>query len=780
MTDRQDSAPLLPAAVRWFTGLALGLRMALTGGRDARLRTVLTAIGVGLGVATLLLAASFPSVRAHRDDRLREQSGAMMAGVRIDPSPRTLLMSGVDTEYHGTRVVGRVVRAEGPAAPVPPGLTGYPAPGAMAVSPALARLLDSPDGRVLRDRLPGPITGTIGESGLIGPGDLMFYLGSDQLTADSSDAVRLDHFADPLPPKPTDPVLVLLTVAGVVILLCPVGVFLAAAVRFGGEARDRRLAALRLTGADRATTARIAAGEALGGAVLGIALGVGFFLIGRQLIERVTVSGLSVFAVDVQPQPALAALALLAVPVLAVLVTLLTMRRIAAEPLGVVRGTRTAPRRVWWRIALPALGTALLVSERDKLAGVYGTQGLAVLVAGLLLLLVGTTLLLPPLLDLAGRALGRLGGGPPAWQLALGRLRFSPETATRPVTGIVVTVAGAIALQTLLGALANQRSDDLAGFTDRSVLSVRFQDASGDQAQQYADRLRAGGEVADVIGYTSFGTEAVDDQNRYVSVTVADCATLRTFAPLPDCAAGDVFTVPGTGAAVTGHTLAVYGGPVTWQLPAARAVITGPVSLPGDHPGRSPVTTVLATPQALPAALLHDQQAQLQLHPAPGLPDAEERIRTAVTLLDLHNVLYRPSDPMQDQGFLGIRRALTAGTAAVLTLIGAGMLVGLLEQLRDRRRTLAVLTAFGTRRRTLAWSLLWQSVIPVLVGLALALAAGLALAAALLGLARLPVGFAWRDIGVLTGTGAAAVLAVTLLGLLPLWRRTGAAGLQHE
>lgn len=58
--------------------------------------------------------------------------------------------------------------------------------------------------------------------------------------------MRLDHFADQLPPKPTDPLLVLLTVAGVVILLCPVAVFLAAAVRFGGEARDRRLAALRL------------------------------------------------------------------------------------------------------------------------------------------------------------------------------------------------------------------------------------------------------------------------------------------------------------------------------------------------------------------------------------------------------------------------------------------------------------------------------------------------------------------------------------------------------
>lgn len=56
-----------------------------------------------------------------------------------------------------------------------------------------------------------------------------------------------------------------------VVLLTPVAVFIAAAVRFGGERRDRRLAALRLVGSDRSMTRRIAAGEALAGALLGLA-----------------------------------------------------------------------------------------------------------------------------------------------------------------------------------------------------------------------------------------------------------------------------------------------------------------------------------------------------------------------------------------------------------------------------------------------------------------------------------------------------------------------------
>ena len=50
----------------------------------------------------------------------------------------------------------------------------------------------------------------------------------------------------------------------------PVAVFIAAAVRFGGEARDRRLAALRLVGADRAATVRVAAGESALGALAGL------------------------------------------------------------------------------------------------------------------------------------------------------------------------------------------------------------------------------------------------------------------------------------------------------------------------------------------------------------------------------------------------------------------------------------------------------------------------------------------------------------------------------
>ncbi|PYC66353.1 hypothetical protein C7C46_31490 [Streptomyces tateyamensis] len=89
-------------------------------------------------------------------------------------------------------------------------------------------------------------------------------------------------------------------------------------------------------------------------------------------------------------------------------------------------------------------------------------------------------------------------------------------------------------------------------------------------------------------------------------------------------------------------------------------------------------------------------------------------------------------------------------------------------------------TAFGTRRRTLAAALLCQCVLPVLLGLALALAFGTGLATGLLSLTSLPLALPWAQIGLLCAAGAAAVLLVTALSLPALWRAGAVRGLRHE
>ena len=60
--------------LRWLAELLLGAKLAIAGGRDGWVRTGLTTIGVGLGVALLLAAASLPTVLTARDARADEPS----------------------------------------------------------------------------------------------------------------------------------------------------------------------------------------------------------------------------------------------------------------------------------------------------------------------------------------------------------------------------------------------------------------------------------------------------------------------------------------------------------------------------------------------------------------------------------------------------------------------------------------------------------------------------------------------------------------------------------
>ncbi|WP_371501461.1 ABC transporter permease [Kitasatospora sp. NBC_00374] len=769
--------------------VGIGLRLAFTGGRNSLARTLLTAVGVGLGVATLLFASSFQTMKHHRDDRIHALVDTMHADDGLAPGPGTLLLMDASTAYHGSEVRGRIMQPEGPQAPLPPGLTGYPKPGEMAVSPALAKLLDSADGRLLKQRLDHPVGGRIADSGLVGPGDLTFILGAEDLSPDRG-AMRIESFGDSYPPRQLEPELVLLSVTGIVVLLTPVAVFVAAATRFGGEARDRRLAALRLVGADRSMTARIAAGEALAGALTGLAVGWLLFGVAGRLAESVTIEGLSVFAADIDPDPLLAAAVMAAVPALAVAAALLAMRGIVAEPLGVVRGSDRTRRRLWWRLALPATG-GLLLSQTPR--GVdLGVEplDLAIVVAGLVLLLTGIAALLPALLDLTVRD---LSFGPPSLQLALGRLRLSGGGAARATAGTLVAVAGAVVLQTLFGAIADQHSSrgpHAGGSTGVVGVQARARFAgAGGSAAELAARLRAGDGARSAVGYVPIYLHGAHrDPNRTSLALVGACADLKELADLPSCADGDGFQVTGTGSAGAAGAGPQPGAEVTADLAGAAAPAWRlPATLP-SVPGRSralpadPAGVLLVTPAAVPAGVLTGQDAQVDVELDTAVPDAREVLRTAVHRIDPRARLFLPDEQVfaPDRAFNSVRRALTAAVVATLLLISLSMLVSLLEQLRERRRALACLLALGTPRRTLGLSLLWQSALPMGLGLVLAVGIGTGVGRLLLQLAGLPQQVAWEGGLAMAGAAAAGILGVTALTLPVLWRTTGTGALRHE
>ena len=133
----------------------------------------------------------------------------------------------------------------------------------------------------------------------------------------------------------------------------------------------------------------------------------------------------------------------------------------------------------------------------------------------------------------------------------------------------------------------------------------------------------------------------------------------------------------------------------------------------------------------------------------------------------------------RDKQYASVRTGPLIGGTATMGLIAASMLVSQIEQLRERRRLLSVLVAFGTRRATLAWSVLWQTAVPVVAGTALAIAGGLALGADLLNMIAKPVS-GWWDFVPYAGAGAGVILLVTVLSMPPLWRMMRPEGLRTE
>ncbi|MFE7808671.1 ABC transporter permease [Streptomyces sp. NPDC057430] len=581
----------------------------------------------------------------------------------------------------------------------------------MLVSPALRELLDSPEGALLRERLPYKAVGTIGDAGLIGPAELRYVAHVDFLTTDNYDG-RGSRYGWSVPEEPFNAFLILLVLVASVVLLLPVLVFIATAVRFGGEQRDRRLAALRLVGADTATTRRIAAGESLAGALIGLAVGIGLFAVARQFAGTVTIWDVNAFPSDVVPMPALAALVLVVVPVASVVVTVFALRGVAIEPLGVVRSAAPRRRRLWWRLLLLA--------------------------------------------------------------------------------------AGAIALQMLFQAMEGAFTHATGEDSARAQLVAETEATTGDEAREmitrFADTRGVDGVSGTITAYAwrPGALKKGEDFAPLTSVKVGGCASLREFAELPSCTDGDVFIALAHGAqggapdsrvtetAKPGRTVAlrdpeVHKGTLPkWRIPGTARIVDSRPDPTGMYEWG-----ILATPSSIDAARLDDPAALAMVRLDPAVPDAAEYVRNTAAALDRTSWVRTLENTERNAQFASVRTGILVGSTLTMLLVAASLLVTTLEQLRDRKRLLSSLVAFGTRRTTLSWSVLWQTAVPIVLGLVLAVAGGLGLGVVLLKMTGQQV-LDWWVFLPATGIGLALIAAVTLLSLPLLWRLMRADGLRTE
>ncbi|MCF2526090.1 FtsX-like permease family protein [Yinghuangia soli] len=807
----------------WLRDLGMGARFAVTGGAGSWFRSLFTVVGIALGTGLLLLATAVPGAldaREARGEARVERSVAPYSSwvqgkvLPVDPAtaaadaaasrprPDTLLVGSADTEFRGNEIRGRLLQPDGADAPLPPGLKAFPGPGEMAVSPALADLLSAPGSELLRERLPYKTVATVGDSGLTGPAELVFYAGSDRLTLDVAE--RVDGFGRPHQPSELGPLLTLLAVTVFVVLLTPVLVFVAVASRFGAAARDRRMAALRLVGADLAMTRRITTGELLATAAAGSVLGIVCFVVGREFVRDVELWDVSAFPADVTPSPGLGLLVVLGIPAAAVAAGLMALRGVTVEPLGVVRRAEPPQGRWWLRLVPALLGLVLLLPMLRGPEEPTESVNIYVLSAGIALLLLGLTALIPGLVRFAT---ARLGGGPVAWLLGVRRLGSGNAASVRVVNGIAVAVAGAIAVQMLLTGMESTFTQATGQRPDLADMRVTVQ--AGPESVEKLAAVAAAPGVESVVAFSeSAATDGTSEKLQHVAV--ADCAAMFVLAGIADCRPGDVFSVsfaprPPRGAEPDG-----YGVPGSPALPGSDAAAGADggfapgtavrLTLPGTEnetvPWTVPATvrrTQLAqdvaplggsglyiTPEALAGSGYRAMAAAAYVRLVPGYQDSAEQVRTAVAKIDPTANAHALAERSQVRKYTNIKRGLFIGAVVTLLLIAVSMLVAMLEQLREQRRPLAALAAIGTPHRTLALSVLAQAAIPVLAGLALAVAGGVGLGTVLLGVAAHPVAVDWSYVATVAGLGAAAVFTVALLGLPPLWRLVKPENLRTE
>ncbi len=769
-----SAVPARPASTL-STALVLGARFAV-GSRAALGRSLLTAVGIGVCVAALLLAAAVPNALADRDLRASARSDSTFGEPALPAGPGTLLVGDASTSLDGAGVRGRLVLAEGPRAPVPPGLVELPLPGTVAVSPALAEALDDPDADALRARLLYEVVATIGPEGLLGPRELAFYAGDDRLQADRRGLERrIDGFGSAAARDPLDGFLLMLLVVGVSVLLLPMLVFVSVATRLGTERRDRRLAALRLLGVPAATARATAAVEAALGAVAGLVVGGLLFAVGRQVLGQVSVLGLSVFPQDVRPVPVLLLLTVLLVPGLAVGSSLLGLRGVALEPLGVTRQSTRPRRRLWWRLLLPAAGAALLaVSLRPLPVGdVPDTRLVA---TGTVLMLCGLIAVLPWLVDVVVLRLGRSrlsgGGGRAAvaWLLAVRRLQNGGSTSSRVVSGVTVAAAGAIALQMLFAGLAGSYASNTGADLARAEVVASTYGLTIDQVDTAITTVRDLDQSAQVLDVTATDLTVAGQD---LDLVVGSCEALAELAETPACRDGELYLIDPQGILTS-----VPGAVGQLSSGAAVAVPASTTTVPGrvDPTGLLLDAALLATPSAVDLSTATGLRLDQYVRSHDGTPDAlAEAVTTALVQVDPLPVVRVQETAEQSNRFTGIRTGLTVGGLVVLLAIGAGLLVSGLDQIAERRQVHAVLHAMGTPAGVLGGALVFASVIPVALGTLLAVVTGVGLGALLLTVAGTTIVLDPLGIGLTAATSGLVVLLVSA-GLVPSVQRSSHQG----
>ncbi|HEV2257915.1 MAG TPA: FtsX-like permease family protein [Streptosporangiaceae bacterium] len=729
--------------------IGLGLRLVISGGREAVTRFLVLAVAVGLGVGLLLTAvAATNAVTTWNNSHAWLWTGT--SSVPPGPAPTgvaPLWWHPSSDIFEGRNIYRFDVAATGASSPVPPGIRRDPGPGQYYASPALAALLRSTPADELGDRYPGRLAGVIGDAALSSPDSLVIVIGHTpaQLAGTPGSAPvtsiattlsgSFSGHANPKglnysPPEggiQSSGIDLILSVVALA-MLAPVLIFIATATRLSAARREQRFAAMRLVGATRRQVSLLAATESTAAAILGVAAGFGIFFLLRAPVAGIPFLGEPFFPADMSLSPLDILAVAIGVPVAAAVAARLALRRVHISPLGVARRATPRPPRAW-RV-LPLL-TGLAELGFFVVHGTPASPGGEVwaLLSGSLLIIVGLVIAGPWLTMAAARVMARRTSRPGALSAAR-RLADDPQAAFRAVSGLVLALF--ITTVAVVG-ITTQDAKNVTTFaspaaaavvTDQLAASGLFtspqepaKSGAGPAAPAtpLAAQLRRIPGVQGVVvvradpgltipgAFHNLGTGPGSSSPIPVPAGVVSCAQLATVPALGRCPAGvTAVAFPQDG----------FDGPLDGRTSAG---ITWPaVNVPASRLDTLAVDAInVGTNGSVPTV----ERARTALENAPGY-SAPGGPSTIGDLISQNN---SANDAYQQLANTVILVSLPIAGCTLAAAIAAG--------LADRKRPFSLLRLTGARLATLRRVVALESAVPLLAVAAVAIGTGFAAAA---------------------------------------------------
>ncbi|WP_406009065.1 ABC transporter permease [Streptomyces sp. NBC_00637] len=748
--------------------LLLGLRLLLGSGRGNRVRFLLMVGGSAVGVCCLAMVLAIPGILAAQDGRKAARSADCCAGhrpfsVAAEKAPLELSL----TDPYGSRPMTRVFHAPGVfAIDPPPGLSSLPSPGEMFVSPQLHEELKKEPG--LAQLVPGRERGIIGSQGLAHPDELFAYIGVPRKQLKNGDPVTLYgwSFTNDETVEPSTLGIVRFTLCGVVLL--PLAVYLSVCARLSAAARARRLAALRLVGLSKKGVQRVNAAETVAAALLGAVVGLGIYAVANQLISRVGLPGFRWYPSDGSLSLTINLVCLTACPALAWFAGSVGARKAAANPLAVRRSAVEKPPAKWGLLPLlPGLGIVTGYCVAGAMGHVPRDTSLSSILMPLAVVLVGVGLVLS--LPILSRGLSRTVARTSrslSLGLAMRRNEVEPGGALRVATGLVLLVYAASLAQGVLIELDQ---------VSKNTSPVQSYTLSLDGVTPV--RQRAFEAVTGIRGYGMEATSWRDRDTEFppmIHAVIATCAQLRGMVPgIGRCTEGRPFRAVNPretydedskpGASFPFHLRDESGAKrvMTVQVPKQQVLF-------GDESGLSPLSSgdVVIPPSFLPDGFRPDGASLILV--SNSTPQTVRAVLDAIGGVDPTAKVMTPGVVVTAlQQITVVKTILAMGMVLGLVIGVAAYLVAATDRAVERRPQVTALSLLGARPRTLRAVQVAQVVLPLAVGLVLAVVAGKAAESSYLVTGGGEV--FWDGAGVpLLLACALGVVAVAAVGSLPL------------